>query len=57
MTAAVEPVTEQELAEARCRRLMAERARLSLTWQTRHDRARLLGLVEDALDEWLAARG
>lgn len=41
-----------EALEARTRRLMAERARLSLSWQTRADRRRLLALVNDALDEF-----
>lgn len=45
-----------EALEARARRLMAERARLPLTWQTRADRVRLLGMVNDCLDEFLAVR-
>ena len=45
----------RDVIEARTRRLMAERARLALTWETRTDRLRLLGLIEDALDEWLSA--
>ena len=42
-----------DLLEARTRRLMAERARLAPTWEHRTDRRRLLGLIDDSLDEWL----
>ena len=59
MTAApivvTEDTTRAELAavlEARTRRLMAERSRLAVTWQTRADRARLLALIDDSLDEF-----
>lgn len=44
----------RDILKARCRRLMAERAALPPTWQHRADRRRLIGLIDDALDEWLA---
>jgi hypothetical protein len=45
-----------EAMEARSRRLMAELARLPLTWQTRARRRELRQEIEDSLDEWLAVR-
>lgn len=56
--AITEPSTRAEIAEAldaNTRRLMAERAYLSLRWDTRAERRNLLADIDDALDDWLAA--
>ena len=45
-----------EALEARTRRLMAERAGMPCTWQTRQRRGELLQEIQDSLDEWLDVR-
>lgn len=45
-----------EFIEARCRRLMAERASLANTWVHRRDRRDLLTEIDTALDQWLGLR-
>lgn len=42
-----------DILEARTRRLMAERAALRCTWQTRARRRELWDEIHDSLDEWL----
>ena len=43
-----------EVAEAECRRVMAVRAGLSVSWVNRITRAELLADVDALLDEYLA---
>ena len=45
-----------DILEARTRRLMAERAALRCTWQTRGRIAELWVEINAALDEWLKVR-
>ena len=45
-----------ELIEARCRRLMAERAALPDAWPHRGKRAELGQQIQVALDQWLGLR-
>lgn len=45
-----------ELVEARCRRLMAERAALPDAWPHRGKRAELRVLIGVAIDQWLELR-
>lgn len=54
MTETTAPDSVRDVVEARCRRLMAERAGLPMTWKTRGDRRELMALIEDELDEWLS---
>lgn len=54
MTETTTPDDVRDVVKARCRRLMAERAGLAMTWKTRGDRRELMALIEDGLDEWLS---
>lgn len=45
-----------DILEARARRLMAERAAMPCTWQTRGRIAELWVEINAALDEWLKVR-
>ncbi len=45
-------VSVAEATEARCRRVMAERAALRLTWMTRDERAAKLAEVDVLLEEF-----
>ena len=49
--------TAAEQAEAKVRRLMAERAAIPLTWETRARRRELDAEIDAGFDEWDAARG
>lgn len=49
--------TAAEHAEAEVRRLMAERAAIPLTWETRARRAELDAAILEVFEEWAAARG
>lgn len=45
--------TVKEATEAETRVLMAQRAALPVTWQTRAERAELLGEIDGLLEVWL----
>lgn len=51
MTVTDQP-TLREASEAKVRRLMAQRAALPLTWETRGERAELLVEINAELERW-----
>jgi hypothetical protein len=45
--------SEPATLEAQCRTLMAKRANITLTWETRTERGLLADRIDTMLDRWL----